>query len=67
VEDNGRGFDVQAAMMGDNDAHNADPRIQSVATLREKFELLGGSLSMTSSETEGTVVRLDLPTSDFSL
>lgn len=67
VEDNGRGFDVQAALSADGDAHNADARSQSISTLKEKFELVGGGLSVISSETEGTVVRLELPTSDFSL
>lgn len=67
VEDNGRGFDVQAALSADGDVHNADARSQSISTLKEKFELVGGGLSVISSETEGTVVRLELPTSDFSL
>lgn len=67
VEDNGRGFDVQSALAAENEAHNTDSRIQSITTLKEKFELVGGSLSVTSGETEGTVVRLELPTSDFAL
>ena len=62
VEDNGRGFDAQAAFTGD-DTH-LDARSQSILTLKEKFELVGGSLSVSSSETDGTHVHIELPTSD---
>ncbi len=67
VEDNGRGFDVQSALATDSEIHNPDPRVQSITTLKEKFELVGGALSVTSSETEGTTVRLELPASDYTL
>jgi two-component system sensor histidine kinase DegS len=62
VEDNGRGFDAQAAFTGDES--HIEPRAQSIITLREKFELVGGSLSVTSGETDGTRVHMELPTSD---
>ena len=62
VEDNGRGFDAQAAFTGDES--HVEPRIQSIITLREKFELVGGSLSVTSGETDGTRIHMELPTSD---
>ncbi len=65
VEDNGRGFDAQAAFTGD-DTH-VEPRVQSMITLREKFELVGGSLSVTSGETDGTRVHMELPTSDDAM
>ncbi|MGQ9888078.1 MAG: sensor histidine kinase [Aggregatilineales bacterium] len=67
VEDNGRGFDVQSALAANGETHNSDPRVQSITTLKEKFELVGGGLSVTSSETEGTIVRLELPASDYAL
>ncbi|MCC6896984.1 MAG: hypothetical protein IT321_29465 [Anaerolineae bacterium] len=62
VEDNGRGFDAQAAFTGDET--HLEPRAQSIITLREKFELVGGTLSVTSGETDGTHVHIELPTSD---
>ena len=62
VEDNGRGFDAQAAFTGDES--HVEPRVQSIITLREKFELVGGSLSVTSGETDGTRVHMELPTGD---
>ncbi|MBZ0295144.1 MAG: sensor histidine kinase [Anaerolineae bacterium] len=60
IEDNGRGFDAEAALSPMQDAH-ADPRVQSIITLKETFDLVGGSLTITSSETEGTSARLELP------
>lgn len=62
IDDNGRGFDAQAAFTGDES--HIEPRAQSIITLREKFELVGGSLSVTSGETDGTRVHIELPTSD---
>jgi len=62
VEDNGRGFDAEAAFTGD-DTH-LEPRAQGLLTLKEKFELVGGSLSVSSSETDGTHVHIELPASD---
>ncbi|MCS7071073.1 MAG: sensor histidine kinase, partial [Anaerolinea sp.] len=62
VQDNGRGFDAEAAFSGEEGVH--DPRVQNLITLREKFELIGGSATVFSSETEGTTVRLELPDHD---
>lgn len=59
VEDDGRGFDAETALASQDTA--ADPRVQSVLALKETFELVGGSLMVVSSETEGTTVRLELP------
>jgi two-component system, NarL family, sensor histidine kinase DegS len=63
VEDNGRGFDAEAAFSS-GDEHFQDPRIQSLVTLRERFELVGGSTSIMSTETDGTSVRLEIPDHD---
>lgn len=62
IEDNGRGFDAEAAFTSD-DTHS-EPRAQGLLTLKEKFELVGGSLSVSSSETDGTHVHIELPSSD---
>ena len=63
VDDNGRGFDAEAAMSGGEENYQ-DPRIQSMITLKEKFELIRGSVAINSSETEGTSIRLELPIND---
>jgi two-component system sensor histidine kinase DegS len=62
VIDNGRGFDAEAAFSGED--HVQDARVQGLMTLRETYELVGGTMSIVSSETEGTTVRLELPASD---
>jgi two-component system sensor histidine kinase DegS len=62
VEDDGRGFDVESAFGGDDGYQ--DGRVQSLMTLREKFELVNGSVVVQSNETDGTLVRLELPSSD---
>lgn len=60
VEDNGRTFDSEA-IYASEDYHSEDPRIQGLITLKEKFELVSGSMSVTSDENNGTIVRLELP------
>ncbi len=62
VEDNGRGFDAEAAFSGE-ESHQ-DPRVSSMITLKEKFELVRGSVSITSGESDGTTVRMELPSDD---
>jgi two-component system, NarL family, sensor histidine kinase DegS len=64
VEDDGRGFDAVALFQGDESF--LDTRTQGIITLREKFELIQGNISVASSETEGTTVRLELPVGDES-
>jgi two-component system sensor histidine kinase DegS len=63
VEDNGRGFDAESAFTGSEEV-NQNPRVQSIVTLKEKFELVRGSLVVTSTEGDGTSVRMELPTND---
>jgi two-component system, NarL family, sensor histidine kinase DegS len=60
VEDNGRGFDADAAFSSD-EPHNNDHRIQGLITLREKYELVEGSVVVDSGENEGTTIRMELP------
>jgi two-component system sensor histidine kinase DegS len=62
VEDDGRGFDAESAFMGEE--VNMDARTQGLITIKEKFELIRGSVSVFSKEGEGTTVRLELPVSD---
>jgi two-component system, NarL family, sensor histidine kinase DegS len=61
IEDNGRGFNSDSIF---SEETSSDPRAQDLITLKEKFELVGGSVSVNSSEAEGTTVRLELPTGD---
>lgn len=59
VQDNGRGFDAQAIF--DMEDAQLDTRAKGLLTLKERFELVKGSVSIQSSEADGTLVRLELP------
>lgn len=65
VEDNGRGFDAEAAFTADE--KHLEPRQQALLTIKEKFELVAGSLVVSSAEADGTNVHLELPASEDSL
>ncbi len=62
VEDNGRGFNAEAIFSGEE--NHQDARAQDLITLKEKFELVGGSVAINSDEANGTVVRMEIPTND---
>ncbi|MBK8021358.1 MAG: hypothetical protein IPK19_07955 [Chloroflexi bacterium] len=62
IQDDGRGFDAEAAFSSEEGSH--DPRVPSLITLREKFDLVRGSLSVESGENEGTTIRVELPLVD---
>ena len=62
VEDDGDGFD---SSLLDGDTENfKDPRLQAMAMLRARFELLGGIVDARSNENEGSIIRIDLPTGE---
>lgn len=60
VEDDGRGFDVDLSYSNE-ESHSSDPRQQSLITLKEKYELVEGSVVFDSNEAQGTTVRIELP------
>jgi two-component system, NarL family, sensor histidine kinase DegS len=62
IEDNGRGFD--ASLVNSPEDTHQDGRVQSLVTLREKYELVNGKVVVQSGESEGTTVRLELPTGE---
>ncbi|MDZ4767812.1 MAG: histidine kinase [Chloroflexota bacterium] len=62
VQDNGRGFDAESAFS--NEEGNHDARVSALITLREKFDLVRGSVVVESKESEGTSVRVELPLED---
>jgi signal transduction histidine kinase len=60
VQDNGRSFD--ATGVGDTSRADAgDARVQALNMMKGKFELVGGTIEVKSSENEGSTVRLELP------
>ncbi len=59
LEDDGHGFNADAAFSGEDGSH--DPRMPSLITLKEKFDLVRGNVSVESSESTGTTIRIELP------
>ena len=59
VQDNGRGFDSEAMFVVDEG--ELDSRQKGIITLKERFELVKGSVAVQSNDTDGTLVRLELP------
>ncbi|MBN1285567.1 MAG: sensor histidine kinase [Anaerolineae bacterium] len=59
VEDNGRGFDPETAL--DLDSENS--KAIGLTTLRERLELVGGTMEIWSEENRGSRIALTLPTS----
>jgi two-component system sensor histidine kinase DegS len=54
VEDNGKGFDVEAALSGQQ-------KTIGLSTLKERIELLGGQLEIASQVGQGTQVIMEVP------
>lgn len=57
IQDNGRGFDVDAAIAGARDG-----RSLGLASMRERVQSIGGTLTVTSREEEGSTLVVDVPT-----
>jgi two-component system, NarL family, sensor histidine kinase DegS len=63
VTDNGESFDAEAVFATGSDSTAA--RVSDLITLKEKYELVGGTMAITSKENDGTEVRLELPETDI--
>lgn len=64
VEDDGRGFDSEAIFKEDDDSMVEDARISAMIMLRNKVELVGGTLAVQSNESDGTAVRVEVPANE---
>ncbi|MHB1130876.1 MAG: PAS domain-containing sensor histidine kinase [Chloroflexota bacterium] len=60
VEDDGRGFDVEAALARDADGKSEAPF--GLIGMRERVEMLGGTLTIESRPGQGTTIRMRVPT-----
>lgn len=60
VEDDGRALDANR-VFDKEEEHINDARIKTLRMIKSKFELVGGTVGINSSETDGTIVRLELP------
>jgi signal transduction histidine kinase len=59
VEDNGKGFDVESALSGQQ-------KTIGLSTLKERIGLLGGQLQIESEAGQGTQVVMDVPVGGFA-
>jgi two-component system sensor histidine kinase DegS len=59
VEDDGRGFNPEPIFSGEEG--NLDARTQGLMNLKERIEMVGGSIAITSDESSGSTIRLELP------
>lgn len=64
VEDDGRGFDAENIFdVGANEGYN-DARVEQLQMLSSRWEMIGGTIDVSSDETEGTRIRMELPTGE---
>jgi two-component system sensor histidine kinase DegS len=61
IEDDGRGFDSEDMFERAEEEGHTDARVQALNMLKNQFELVGGEVSVRSDESDGTIVRLELP------
>lgn len=61
IEDDGRSFDAENLFQKSEDESYVDARAAGLAMLKGKLELVGGSINVRSTENDGTVVRIEMP------
>ena len=61
VEDDGKGFDSDVVFETDDDSVVDDVRISALILLRNKVALVGGEITVQSNESDGTVIRIEVP------
>jgi signal transduction histidine kinase len=61
IQDNGRGFDASALADASRGDAGGDARVQALNMMKGKFELVGGTIEVKSTENEGSTVRIELP------
>jgi len=61
VEDNGQGFDIESILAESEDAPQSDEKALSLKTLRERLEMVGGSLEVMSEEGRGSRITARIP------
>lgn len=65
VEDDGRGFDAENIFDGKaEDEGYTDARVEQLQMLSNRWEMVGGTVDVSSDETSGTRIRMELPTGE---
>lgn len=64
IHDNGRGFNSENWYQRTQEEGYSDARVETIAMLRNRLELVGGHVEVESSEKGGTIVHFELPTGE---
>lgn len=64
IEDDGRGFDAENIFDGNNEEGYSDARVEGLKMLSNRWKMIGGTIDVSSDETAGTRIRMELPTGD---
>lgn len=63
IIDNGRGFNSEG-IFEDSNANHTDARVDQLRMLRSRWGMVGGTVEVTSDETDGTRIRMELPSGE---
>lgn len=64
IEDDGRGFEAENIFDGGEDEGYSDARVEQLKMLSSRWQMIGGSIDVSSDETAGTRIRMELPSGD---
>lgn len=64
IEDDGRGFDAENIFEVDEDEGYTDARVEQLRMLSSRWEMTGGVVDVSSDESSGTRIRMELPTGE---
>lgn len=63
IEDDGRGFDAESISSSNDEGYN-DARVEQLKMLSSRWEMIGGTIDVSSDETAGTRIRMELPSGE---
>ncbi len=63
VEDDGRGFEAENIFDSDSEGYN-DARVEQLKMLSSRWQMIGGTIDVSSDETAGTRIRMELPSGE---
>ncbi|MGJ3238494.1 MAG: sensor histidine kinase [Anaerolineae bacterium] len=64
VEDDGRGFDAESIFENDEEEGYNDARVEQLKMLSNRWQMIGGTIDVSSDESAGTRIRMELPSGD---
>lgn len=64
MEDDGTGFDAEKIFETGDDIGYSDARVEQLRNLKNRWEMIGGTIDVSSDEETGTRVRMELPSGE---